>query len=130
VEGLFVAAGKDSKKFEGIVKQLEGFVAAIESAGLVVDRFFATTNYSADECKAVLELLTSEKEPLKSFDGIKDAEVREVIVDNEGNLDGASCGVRCSLRAAAAPAYLLVRAVAPVAAALSSPPCAWSLPPF
>ena len=89
VEGLFVASGKDSKKFELVVKQLEGFVAAIESAGLVVDRFFATTNYSEDECRAVLELLTSDKEPLKSFESIKDADVREVIVDNEGNMDGA-----------------------------------------
>lgn len=35
----------------------------------------------------MLDLLTTEKEPLKSFESIKDADVREVIVDNEGNMD-------------------------------------------
>lgn len=35
----------------------------------------------------MLELLTTDKEPLKSFDGIKDADVKELIVDNEGNMD-------------------------------------------
>lgn len=35
----------------------------------------------------VMDLLLTDKEPLKTFDGIKSAEVREMIVDNEGNLD-------------------------------------------
>ena len=35
----------------------------------------------------VMELLLTDKEPLKSFDSIQSAEVREMIVDNEGNLD-------------------------------------------
>lgn len=87
VQELYIATGKDSKKFEVLTKQLEGFVAAVEGGGLVVDRFFSTMNYSHDECKSVLDLLLTDKEPLKSFDSIKSTEVREVIVDNEGNLD-------------------------------------------
>ena len=35
----------------------------------------------------VMDLLLSDKEPLKSFDSIKSVEVREMIVDNEGNMD-------------------------------------------
>jgi len=35
----------------------------------------------------VLDLLLTNKEPLTSFDGIKSVDVRELIVDNEGNLE-------------------------------------------
>lgn len=82
----------------------------IENAGLVVDRFFTTSNYSDSECKVrrvsetsapaalpsvavnqpcqlVVDTLVSTKEPLTSFEGIKDANVKELIVDNEGNLE-------------------------------------------
>jgi hypothetical protein len=34
-----------------------------------------------------MDLLLTTKEPLTSFDGIKSSDVRELIVDNEGNLD-------------------------------------------
>jgi hypothetical protein len=30
---------------------MQALVAVVESAGLVVDRFFATSNYSDSECK-------------------------------------------------------------------------------
>jgi hypothetical protein len=81
------AAGTKGKNFEKLVKEVEGFVAAVSGSGLIVDRFFATGNYSPEECKKVIELLTTTKEPLTSFKDIKDAEIREVLVDNEGNLD-------------------------------------------
>jgi len=87
VENLYYAVGKDAKKFDAVVKQLEGFVKVVQQSGLVVERFFTTTNYSEEECKMVMDLLLTDKEPLKSFDSIKNAEVREMIVDNEGNLD-------------------------------------------
>lgn len=86
VEQLYIATQK-SKTFEKAVKELEGFVQAVQSNGLVIDRFFNTSNYSEEECKKVLDLLISNKEPLTSFDSIKDVDVKEVIVDNEGNLD-------------------------------------------
>ncbi len=53
---------------------------------MVVDRFFTTSNYSEVECKKVLDLLLTSKEPLTSFSSIKDTELQEVIIDNEGNL--------------------------------------------
>lgn len=34
-----------------------------------------------------MELLLTSKEPLTSFESIKNAEVKEVMVDNAGNLD-------------------------------------------
>lgn len=87
VEGLYAATAKTKGAFDGAVKQLEGFVGAVRGAGLVVDRFFSTSNYSPEECKMVIDLLTTTKEPLTTFDGIKNADVRELIVDNEGNLE-------------------------------------------
>lgn len=80
-------AGTKGKNFDKLVKELEAFVAAVQSGGLVVDRFFSTANYSPEECKKVLETLLTTKESLASFKDIKDAEVKEVLVDNEGNLD-------------------------------------------
>lgn len=77
---------KNAKNFDKVVKDLQGFVAAVSAAGLVVDRFFTTNNYSSEECKKVLELLLTNKEPLTSFKDIKDAEVKDILVDNEGNL--------------------------------------------
>jgi F0F1-type ATP synthase delta subunit len=74
------------KNFDKIVKDLESFVREVEKAGLVVDRFFTTHNYSEVECKKVVDLILTTKEPLTSFAGIKEADVREVIVDNESNL--------------------------------------------
>lgn len=35
----------------------------------------------------VVDLLISSKEPLTSFDSIKNADVREILVDNASNLD-------------------------------------------
>ena len=69
------------------MSDLAGVAAAVKSGGLVVERFFATANYSPEECKKVVELLFSAKEPLTSFKDIKDAEVKEVLVDNEGNVE-------------------------------------------
>ncbi len=69
------------------MKDLQGFVAAVQAGGLVVERFFATHNYSAEECKKVLDLLLTSKEPLTSFKDIKDADVKDILVDNEGNMD-------------------------------------------
>ena len=80
------AAGAKGKNFDKIVKDLEGFVAAVEKAGMVVDRFFTTPNYSEAECRKVVDLLMTSKEPLASFASIKDAEVKDVIVDNEANV--------------------------------------------
>ena len=80
-------AGSKGKNFDKIVSDLAGVAAAVKSGGLVVDRFFATANYSPEECKKVVELLFSAKEPLTSFKDIKDAEVKEVLVDNEGNVE-------------------------------------------
>ena len=87
VASMWVAAGKDGAKFAKVAADLKGFVAAVTGAGLVVDRFFTTSNYSAEECHKVLDLLMTEKEPLKDFASIKDADVKEILVDNEGNLD-------------------------------------------
>ena len=68
------------------MKELEATVVAVKAGGLVVDRFFSTANYSPDECKKVIALLLTSAEPLTSFKDIKDAEVKDVLVDNEGNL--------------------------------------------
>ena len=86
----------------------QSLVAVVDNAGLVVNRFFATSNYSGSELKVgplvqcivggwpsrscrplqlVVETLVSTKEPLTSFETIKDANVKELIIDNEGNLD-------------------------------------------
>ncbi len=81
------AAGLKNKNFDKIVKELETLSNALSSSGLVVDRFFSSGNYSDQECKKVVELLTTTKEPLTSFKDIKDADVKDIIVDNEGNLD-------------------------------------------
>lgn len=75
------------KNFDKILKELEAFVAAVHQAGMVVDRFFATANYSPEECQLVIETLTSNKEPLTSFESIKNADVKDMLVDNESNLD-------------------------------------------
>ena len=77
------------------------------------------------ECKLVLELLLTDKEPLKSFDSIKNADVKEMLVDNEGNMEvwrtarkgvaalNLSPEVRGALEALAAEAHLeLVKKVA------------------
>jgi F-type H+-transporting ATPase subunit delta len=86
VESLYASTNK-TKSFEKAVKELEGVVAAIQSAGLVVDRFFSSTNYSPEESQLVVDLLLTNKEPLTSFASIKNADVKDLIVDNEGNLD-------------------------------------------
>ncbi len=81
------AAGLKGKNFDKIVKDLEGLAAAVKSGGLVVERFFTTSNYSPEECKKVVELLLTSKEPLTSFKDIKDEEVKDILVDNEGNIE-------------------------------------------
>lgn len=86
VADLYAATSK-TKTFDKVVKELESFTAAVQSGGLVVDRFFSSGNYSDQECKKVVELLTTTKEPLTSFKDIKDADVKDIIVDNEGNLE-------------------------------------------
>ena len=80
------SAGQKGKNFDKLVKDLEGVTAAIKSGGLVVERFFSTANYSPVECKKVVELLLTAKEPLTAFKDIKDEDVREILVDNEANL--------------------------------------------
>lgn len=85
VKDLYVAGAK-GKNFDKLVKELETFVSVVEKSGLVVDRFFQSANYSSVELKKVLDLLLTTKEPLTSFASIKDAEVKEILVDNEGNL--------------------------------------------
>jgi len=85
--GELYTAGTAGKNFDKIVKDLEAFTGAVKSSGLVVERFFSSANYSPAECAKVVELLLTAKEPLTSFKDIKDAEVREVLVDNEGNMD-------------------------------------------
>ena len=85
--GDLYAAGTAGKNFDKIVKDLEAFNAVVKGSGLVVERFFSSANYSPEECAKVVELLLTAKEPLASFKDIKDAEVREVLVDNEGNLE-------------------------------------------
>jgi hypothetical protein len=82
------AAGQKAKNFDKIVKDLEGFVGVVRGAGMVIDRFFTTSNYSEGECKKVLGLLLTSAEPLTSFKDIKDEETREVIVAGEGNVAG------------------------------------------
>lgn len=81
------AAGAKTKSFDKFVKDLEGLAAAVKSSGIAVERFFATGNYSEKECAKVVDLLTTTKEPLADFKSIKDDEAREVLVDNEGNLE-------------------------------------------
>jgi len=78
---------KTKGAFDKAAKELESFVHAVRSAGLVVERFFTTANYSPEENKLVLDLLLTSKEPLTSFESIKNADVKELIVDNESNLD-------------------------------------------
>lgn len=51
VERLYNATAKTKGAFDKAVRDLEGFVGAVRSAGLVVDRFFSTSNYSPEECK-------------------------------------------------------------------------------
>lgn len=80
------ASGQKNKNFDKLIKELESFVAAVESSGLVVDRFFTTSNYSEIECQKVLNLLTTTSEPLTSFASIKDNDVKDILVDNESNL--------------------------------------------
>ena len=51
VEALWVKAGaRSGPRFDAATTALEGLVTAIAGAGLVVDRFFSTANYSAAEC--------------------------------------------------------------------------------
>ncbi|RYG54437.1 hypothetical protein EON66_07130 [archaeon] len=87
VEQLYLSTSKSKGAFEKAVKELEGVAAVVQSAGLVVDRFFSTNNYSSEECVAVLDLLLTQKESLTSFDSIKNADVKDLIVDNESNMD-------------------------------------------
>ena len=81
----------------------------------------------------MLDLLLTEKEPLKSFDSIKNADVKEMIVDNEGNMElwrtarrsiaalGLSAEVKAALDALAADAHLeLVKKLASKAQDLRS----------
>jgi F0F1-type ATP synthase delta subunit len=96
--GELYAAGQKGKNFDKIVKDLEAVAAAVKGGGLVVERFFSTANYSPVECKKVVELLLTSKESLASFKDIKDEDVREILVDNEGNL-GAWLGVRKAIGA-------------------------------
>ncbi len=94
------AAGVAGKNFDKLVQEVDAIVAAVKQGGLVVERFFATSNYSPEECRKVVDLLLTTKEPLASFAAIKDAEVKDVLVDNEGNL-GAWLAVRKAIAAAA-----------------------------
>ena len=70
------AAGTKGKNFPALVAQLEAVLGAVRGGGLVVERFFSTANYSSEECSKVYELLATAQEPLTSFAGIKDTEVR------------------------------------------------------
>lgn len=87
VQDLYTSAGKSKAAFDKITKELQGIVAAINNAGMVVDRFFSSTNYSPEECKLVAELLLTTKEPLTTFEGIKNADIKDLLVDNESNMD-------------------------------------------
>ena len=51
VTELFAAKGKDAAAYGKAVVELDGLVAAVAAAGLVVERFFSSANYSAGECK-------------------------------------------------------------------------------
>lgn len=86
-EGVVKSGDKDGKKLERIAKELAALMRTIESTGLVIHRFFTSSNYSNKECKLVVETLLTTKEPLTSFDSIKNADVKDLLVDNEGNLD-------------------------------------------
>lgn len=66
---------------------MQGFVAAIQGAGMVVDRFFSTANYSPEECQLVMELLLTNKEALTSFETVKNADVKDLLIDNSSNMD-------------------------------------------
>lgn len=83
---LYNASGK-GKTMDKVVKDMEGVLAAVKAGGLVTERFFASANYGPEECAKVVELLTTTKEPLTSFKDIKDADVKDILVDNEGNLE-------------------------------------------
>lgn len=83
VTALYAEQGKN---FDKVARELAGLVAAVRGSGLVVDRFFSTGNYSPAECNKVWDLLSKTTEPLTTFEGIKDAEAREILVDNKDNL--------------------------------------------
>jgi F-type H+-transporting ATPase subunit delta len=97
IAGVY-AAGVKGKNFDKLVGEMLALGAAVKSGGLVVERFFSTSNYSPEECKKVVALLLTTAEPLASFESIKDAEVKDILVDNEGNLE-AWRGVRKAVAA-------------------------------
>lgn len=87
VQEAYVATSKKAGAFDKFVKDFEGLVAAAEAGDIVVNRFFSTNNYSPEECQKVVELLTASADPLTSYAAIKPEEVRDIIIDNEGNMD-------------------------------------------
>ena len=103
----------------------------ITSSSHSVNALCCSCARSDEECKLVLDLLLTDKEPLKSYDSIKNADVKEMIVDNEGNMDvwrtarkgiaalGLSSEVKSALETLAGESHLdLVKKVAAKAADL------------
>lgn len=86
------ASSADS--FEDIVVDLAELVAVIEGAPEGISRFFRHANYSPEECKIVVDLLTTDK--YTTFDSVSTQEMRETLVGWAENM-GAWTSIKAEI---------------------------------
>jgi F0F1-type ATP synthase delta subunit len=86
VETLWTKTGGDVKNLSAITQQLSSVQQIAAKSDYGVNRFFVESDHLPEENIKALDLLLTEKEPLKSMDSIADIETKEYLVADEVTL--------------------------------------------
>lgn len=86
VESIYAKAGGDIKSLATITQQLSGVKQVAANSDYGINRFFVESDHLPEENVKALDLLLTEKEPLKSFDAIADQETKEYLVADEATM--------------------------------------------
>jgi len=86
VESIYAKSGGDVKSLATITQQLSGVKQLAASSDYGINRFFVESDHLPEENIKALDLLLTDKEPLKSFDSIADVETKEYLVADEATM--------------------------------------------
>ncbi len=86
VESIYSKAGGDVKSLATITQQLNAVKQVAATSDYGINRFFVESDHLPEENIKALDLLMTDKEPLKSFDSIADQETKEYLVADEATM--------------------------------------------
>ncbi len=64
--------------FAAIIGDLIGLTETLDSAPVLISRFFKHNNYSPEECDLVVKLLTTDA--FKTYESVSNQDLREIII--------------------------------------------------